>query len=166
MVFSYIRVIKGEDMKTFLLSGVILLGMLLNVNMVKAQDEGAAGIEEDLEYTYGSVVSSTPTEIVVSEYNYETDEEVQVTYTITPETKFSNIPGAADLAKDDNVDIYYKVADDKKIASMVTKDDTVYESEVAEGEDVAEDLSDEAPDPQTNAVNEVPTPVSGNETDG
>ena len=67
------------------------------------------------------------------------------------------------LVKDDNVDIYYKVTGGKKIAAMVTKDDTVYESEVAEGEDVIDDFSDDDVDPQTNSVNEVPAIVPGNE---
>ena len=150
-------------MKASLLTGMILLGILFNANLLKAEDEAVATIDEDLEYTYGSIINSSPAEIIVSEYNYETDEEVQMMYILSPETKFSNVAGATNLVKDDNVDIYYKVTGGKKIAAMVTKDDTVYESEVAEGEDVIDDFSDDDVDPQTNSVNEVPAIVPGNE---
>jgi hypothetical protein len=153
-------------MKTYLLIGMILSGVLFNASLLRAEEDVVAAIDEDLEYTYGSVMSSSSAEIIVSEYNYETDEEVQMTYIISPETKFSNVPGAADLVKDDNVDIYYKVTDDKKIAAMVTKDDTVYESEVAEAEDVVSDLSDDDVDSQTNSVNEIPVTAPGNEIKG
>ena len=147
-----------------------MTGIFFNVSVLKAAEEPAAEVpatvDEDLEYTYGSVISTSPTEIVVSEYNYETDEEVQMTYAVNPETKFSNVNSPQDLAKDDNVDIYYKVAPDgKKFATMITKDETVYESE-SNGEDVVDDLPDNTVEPETNATIEIPPATTGNETRG
>jgi hypothetical protein len=128
-------------MNKYLIILGISLGILCGVSSSKAQDNSVAvtDADETLEYTYGSVVSASPAEIVINEYNYETDEEVNMTYGVNAETKFNNIASPQDLAKDDNVDIYYKVAGDKKIAKMITKDDTVYDAEegTEEGDEAA-----------------------------
>lgn len=153
-------------MRKHFLIYALILGISLQVSPLQAAEEEAASIDEDLEYTYGSVVSSSPEQIVVSEYDYEADEEAQTTYIVKAETKFSNINAAADLTKDDNVDIYYKVADGQKVATMVTKDETVYDAQTGEEEDAGEVPEEESVEPQTNSATEVPDTTTGNETRG
>jgi hypothetical protein len=154
----------------FLIFGMTLgmiLGIFLffNAGVLKAAEEPAATIDEDLEYTYGSVVSSSAAEVVVTEYNYETDEEIQTPYTVSAETKFSNVGSAPDLVKGDNVDIYYKNIDEKKVATMITKDETVYESQPEE-ENLPGDVPTNSIEPSSNSTSDVPTPAGGNETTG
>jgi len=128
-------------MKKYLVIFGILTGISLSINLsTAAQDDTAADVDEALEYTYGSVVAVSPTQITISEYNYETDEEVQTSYAVDAETKVTNAASVQDLVKDDNVDVYYKVTTgDQKIAKMITKDDTAYdnESEAGPAEDEA-----------------------------
>lgn len=125
-------------MKKYLVIPGMIIGIFLNVQLSTAQDTPADDSGETLEYTYGSVVSVSPVQVIISEYNYESDEEVQVSYTINPETKFNNMTGVPDLTKEDNVDIYYKIVGDQKVATMITKDATVYENE-EEYEQIGED---------------------------
>ena len=136
-------------MKKYLLILGIVVNMFWGVGLLTAaEDDPAVNVDEALEYTYGSVVSASAAEVVISEYNYESDEEIQMTYVVNADTKFSNVNAAQDLLKDDNVDIYYKVIDDRKIATMITKDDTVYEEDpegaadenAADGVDTLNDL--------------------------
>ena len=145
-------------MNKYLIVLGIFLGVLGGATILKAQDNNLEGAnaEETLEYTYGSIVSASPVEVVINEYNYETDEESNVSYLINPETKFNNIDSAQSLVKDDNVDIYYKVIGDQRVARMITKDETVYDTEegLDEGEEVGnEQLTNEA-------TNSVPQPSS------
>ena len=150
--------------KYFLISGMIL-GILVSANIAQAEDNATVGIDESLEYTYGTVVSASPTAVIINEYNYESDEEVKVTYVVNADTKFSNIAAAVNLAKDDNVDIYYKSLGGQKVATMITKDETVYENE---GEKSEDDAVNDAPDNSTELQpnSDMNAPPSINETRG
>ena len=75
------------------------------------------------DYAYGEVVQSSNDQLVISEYDYEMDEELQVTYTINSQTAFTNVADAVKLAKGDAVEIYYKESNGKRVADMVIKDD-------------------------------------------
>ena len=135
-------------MKKYLVISGMITAIFLSVQFSTAQDNPGGDIDDTLEYTYGSVVSVSPAQVIISEYNYESDEEVQVPYGLNAETKFNNLSGVQDLAKDDNVDIYYKINGDQKIASMITKDETVYEDDSEEaGENEVNELSDDAINP-------------------
>ena len=124
-------------MKKYLVISGLIVGIFLSIQLSIAEDNPGEDVDDTLEYTYGSVVSVSPAQVIINEYNYESDEEVKVPYVLDAQTKFSNLAGVQDLAKDDNVDIYYKVTGDQRVASMVTKDETVYENE--ENADAGED---------------------------
>ena len=155
-------------MRKYLLIAGITIGIFLSANLLMAEDN-AENADEALEYTYGSVVSATPQTVVIKEYNYESDEDVQASYVINTETKFNNMVGVQDLAQDDNVDIYYKVVGNQKEAKMITKDETAYESEEADTmeEDSVNELSDNSVEPVSPPINlELPDQADVNETRG
>ncbi len=119
-------------------------------NMV--DDQGMAASEgEDITYSYGVVVAVSPTEIRVREYDYEKDEEIEVSYVVNEKTQFNNVNSGTELAIDDNVEIYYTETPDQKIASIVSKEEIVplEEDFVMEGENgeasVPEEATSEAP---------------------
>jgi len=104
--------------KYFFVSVCTLVFVFLGFVPLFAQYEA----EDEINYSYGVVVSSSPNQIVLLEYDYDRDEEVQVTYEINVDTKVENVESLDNLQKDDNVEIYYKEAEGKKIAVSVEKE--------------------------------------------
>ncbi len=109
------------------LSAVILCFLLGPVTFATAQNE------EEINYSYGIVVSHSPEQLVVLEYDYDSDEEIEVSYEINAETAVENVESLDKLQKDDGVEVYYREKDGKKIAVSIEKelitDDTVDFSE-------------------------------------
>jgi len=119
-------------MKKYFTVFAVLVSLWVGAPLAMAQNDAQEEedlLSEDLEYTYGSVVSVSPQTIVINEYNYESDQEIQVSYAISGETKFTKINSVEELVKDDNVDVYYKVVGEQKVAQLITKDDTSYGTE-------------------------------------
>jgi hypothetical protein len=81
------------------------------------------------DYSYGEVVKATDKDLSVLEYDYEMDEERTVNYSVNPETALTNIGKAAQLAKGDTVEVYFKDVGGAKMAQMIIKDDTANPAE-------------------------------------
>jgi hypothetical protein len=127
---------------------------------------GTAAVEpvapaEDINYSYGVVVSATANQIVLLEYDYDRDEEVQVVYTVDKSTELNNIGSMDQLKKDDNVEVYYKEANGQKMATSLEKEEIPAEEDIVGGagddqslgDDAAEDVTD-AQAPQTPAADQ------------
>jgi len=98
-------------------------------------EEAAPAVEDDnLMYTYGTVVSIAPEVMVINEYDFDSDSFKEVTYSLTADVQLSNVPAVTDIAAGDSVEVYYIVEGDKKIAKTIGKDE--------------EDILDEAEEPQ------------------
>ena len=78
--------------------------------------------EEEEEYSYGTVTSISGDQLVVSEYDFETDKDVDVTYTVDAKAEFENISKLADVKAGDSIEIDYVVRDSKKVATFVAVD--------------------------------------------
>lgn len=84
--------------------------------------------QEDTEYSYGTVVevNKDKNQISISEYDWETDSEMTVTYSMGPDVKLENVDLLEKIAPDTYVDVEYIVAEDgKKVAKVIS----VYETE-------------------------------------
>ena len=100
---------------------LLIIFCLFSANFAfSVQEEGG----DNSDYSYGEVVSVDQQDISVLEYDYEMDEEKTVSYHIKPETALINLKKAADLAKGDTVEIYFKDEGGVKVAQMIIKDDT------------------------------------------
>ncbi len=75
--------------------------------------------EESYEYSYGAVKSVSPSQIVISEYDYTKDQEIDVIYAVDAETTFENVDSTANIAIGEIVDVEYTVKDGKNIARTV-----------------------------------------------
>ena len=95
----------------------------------------------DTEFSYGTVKSITGNQIVVSEYDYDSDKDVEATYTTTADTKLENVKSVQEIAVGDSVDIDFAVKNGQKVASALT-----VEKPTDESEDVALDLQDKQPE--------------------
>ena len=79
-----------------------------------------AQVEEETEYTWGIVSSVSSDQIVISEYDYDTEKEIEVTYAITSDTELKNVDSLKDIAIGGNVDIEYVVREEKRVAKIIS----------------------------------------------
>jgi len=61
----------------------------------------------------------TSNQIIIAEYDDETDKELEVTYTIDPEVELKNVNALKDISVGDSVDIEYVVRNGKKVAKVI-----------------------------------------------
>ena len=71
--------------------------------------------EEDTEYTYGTVTKIAGDQVTISEYDFEADKDVEMTYQVDPKAEFENVKSAAEVKVGDNIEIDYLVKDGKKV---------------------------------------------------
>lgn len=92
---------------------LLLLGFILFANSLPIV---SLAQEEETEYSLGTVKSISSGRIIITEYDYDTEEEINVTYTITPNVKLDNVKSLKEIAVGDDVWIDYVIKDGKKIA--------------------------------------------------
>ena len=93
-----------------------------NAEDQSANDEDMLKDNDEMSYSYGSVVSTAADKIVLSEYDYESDQDVEVSYQVAAETTVENVKAITDLVKGDNVEIFFKEVDGAKKAQVITKE--------------------------------------------
>lgn len=108
-------------MKKYLIAALAVIVVLLAVfkwDLLSAQ-------EEELGYSYGTVISSISSDhqikIIVREYDYEKEEEVDIAYTIDPkvELELEGVASLKDIAVGNSVEIDYIVRDGKNVAKVI-----------------------------------------------
>lgn len=99
-----------------------------------------APAEEETEFSYGTVKSITGDQLVVSEYDYDSDKDIDVTYSVPANTTFEGVASLAEVAAGDAVDIDFLIQGDQKVASAITVEKPTAEDEgaVALGADAGE----------------------------
>jgi len=104
-------------------AAVLVLGFLVcSVSSVSLGQE-----EEEIEYSWGTVISVSSNRITVSEHDYDSGKEVAVTYIVDPEVEFINVELLKDIAVDDSIEINYVVRDGKKVAKLIAVEKSSYE---------------------------------------
>ncbi|MBL7132091.1 MAG: hypothetical protein ISS45_11950 [Candidatus Omnitrophica bacterium] len=104
---------------------VLMLGFL----MCSTPGISLAQEEEETEYSWGAVSSVSSNQVVITEYDYDSDEGVEVTYTVDPNAELKNVDSLKDIAAGDNVDIEYVVRNGKKVAKIITVEKSSSEEE-------------------------------------
>ncbi|MBU4140602.1 MAG: hypothetical protein KKA80_01760, partial [Candidatus Omnitrophica bacterium] len=93
-------------MKRYLvIAAVLALGLLICSGISLAQEEA----EEDLGYSWGIVSSISSDRIVVIEYDYDTREDINVTYTLGPKVDLKNVESLKDIKEGDSIEIDYMI---------------------------------------------------------
>ena len=113
-------------MKRYLVVAAILV---LSLSVCFLSSMSLAQEEEEMEYSWGTVSKVSSNQIVVPQYDYESGEEVDVTYTVDPNVELENVDSLKSIAVGDNVDINYVIKGDKRIAKVITVEKTSYEEE-------------------------------------
>jgi hypothetical protein len=100
-------------------------GIGFNPAFVPAQEKQEA---QDLSvYTFGVVKQVSAERIVISEYDYTADKEVDVEYIINGGTQFINVSSAGDIQPGDEVEIVFVDEQGKKTAQSVSLDEEMAE---------------------------------------
>ncbi|MCB9747449.1 MAG: hypothetical protein H6755_03480 [Candidatus Omnitrophica bacterium] len=121
------------------LIGLVLMMLVLYIPGASAQED-----MENLRYAYGSIVKVTPNEISISEYNYETDQEVVSVYVLNEESVLEDMESVNEITVGEEVEIMYEEKGSEKIIVMLSKasdlDDDALEYNV---DGVEEDMQEE-----------------------
>ncbi|MFA5261633.1 MAG: hypothetical protein WC450_10430 [Candidatus Omnitrophota bacterium] len=109
--------------KVFMVLGVLLLTgiVMTNTSAVYAQEE------EMEEYSWGTVAEISSDQIVIVEYNYETEEEQNETYMIAPDVELLGISALSEIKVGDAVEFRYSMQGDKKVILAIGLDKSVME---------------------------------------
>ena len=75
---------------------------------------------EDTEDSWGTVSSLSSNQLVVSEYDYDSEVEVDVTYAVGPEVEVKNVDSLKNITVGDSVDIEYVIKYGKKVAKIIS----------------------------------------------
>jgi len=102
-------------MGRYLIVSLLVLFSLISFvpTIVQAQEE------EETEYSWGTVTSVSSNQIVITEYDYNSDEESDVAYTLAPYVKLDNVNSLKDIAIGDEVWVDYVVTEGKKVAVSI-----------------------------------------------
>ena len=95
--------------------------------MANTEMESPESPEDDLMVTYGTVVSVSPQQIVILEYDFDLDADVEMTYVIDENTQLEDIDSLDELQVDDAVEIVYEEKDGVKKAMVIKKEDFALE---------------------------------------
>ena len=132
------------------LIAVLVLAVALFVPAVYAEEPAPAAAdapgqfaEEETEFSFGTVKSTSDNQLVVTEYDYESNADVDVTYVVNAQTEFENAASLKEVAVGDSVDIDFLVDGNAKSAVAITVEKPLTEEEEAALETAVEDV--EAP---------------------
>lgn len=118
----------------------IMGGMVLTLLFLTCYASGAPlSQEEELQYSWGSVGGLSSNQIIVKEYDYESEEEVDVTYAIDPEVKIQNVNSLEEIAVGDSVGINFVVRNGEKVAKVIVVEKSSYEKEYTPSETYEEE---------------------------
>lgn len=112
-------------MKRYIIGATILALLFLMCHMSGV----SLAQEEELEYSWGKVSNLSSNQIIVKEYDYERDEEVDVTYVIDPNVKIENVDSLEEITIGDNVGIDFVVRNSEKVAKVIIVEKSSYEEE-------------------------------------
>ncbi|MFH1776130.1 MAG: hypothetical protein ABH952_00990 [Candidatus Omnitrophota bacterium] len=78
--------------------------------------------EDNVEYSWGIVKNVSAGKIVVVEYDYNTDEEMEVSYVVNSAVTFNGVQSLQDISADDELEIEYVTENNKRIAKVISVD--------------------------------------------
>ena len=76
--------------------------------------------EEDVEYAWGTAKTISSNQIVVIEYDYDNDQDIEATYSVDPKVELRGVNSLKDITAGDSLDIEYVIQSGKKIAKVIT----------------------------------------------
>lgn len=124
-------------MKKYLVAAAVLAVALLLCQMsslsLAQEAEKAEEVEktekaEEVEYSWGTVSSISADQLVVKEYDYDSDAEIDVTYIVDSNLKLKNVDSLKNITVGSSVEIDYVTKGDKKMAKVISVEPSYEES--------------------------------------
>jgi len=110
-------------MKKLLL--IFFLGLLIlpiiNITVSIAQDANIEELGDIEEFAYGQVLSISSSNVVVKEFDYDKEIEIEVSYKINSDTEFENVGSYNEIVVGDDVEIDYIQKEGINIAINIAK---------------------------------------------
>ncbi|HNV23694.1 MAG TPA: hypothetical protein PLH56_03030 [Candidatus Omnitrophota bacterium] len=78
-------------------------------------------VEDDQLFGFGQVVEISKQAMTLLEYDFETDQELQIVYVLNEQTALDNIASLDEIKVDDEIGVNYEEKDGKKIAKTIFK---------------------------------------------
>lgn len=78
-------------------------------------------MEDDQLFGFGQVVEISKQAMTLLEYDFETDQELQIVYVLNEQTALDNIASLDEIKVDDEIGVNYEEKDGKKIAKTIFK---------------------------------------------
>lgn len=99
---------------SFLVVFLILLGICLVLN------SPARAQEEPSDYAYGTVAGISTDKLLVVEYDYGQDIEMEKTYLFDSQVKLKNVSSITEILVGDNVEIDYFIQGGNRMAQVIS----------------------------------------------
>ena len=110
--------------------GMLALFLGMGAGILRAQEQGQAEAQvqaparpsaqapaaPEPDYTFGVVKSVAADQIVITEFDYDTEKEVEAAYQIDPQVQLGDVASLQEIKAGDEVDIDYVTRDGKKVA--------------------------------------------------
>lgn len=106
----------------FVLLTIVILTAGNQLIIAQESQESQEPQESDVDYAWGTVVSVSETQIVIKEYDYESDAETDVVYTIDPAVELENMSSITELKQGDMVSLSYVYQNGKQVVVSVELD--------------------------------------------
>jgi len=91
--------------------------------------KGMAQNDDETLIELGTISRVEAGQLVIKEYNYDTNSDEDMKYVINDKTQFENIKSLADLKAGDSVEVFYEEAGGNKVALSVSKEENYDDDE-------------------------------------
>jgi hypothetical protein len=92
--------------------------------VVTTESNIGATTETEMDYSYGAVTSITAKKIIIKEYDYENDTEIDIEYLLDPKLELYNIDAIENIDAGDIAVVDFVLDGDNKIAKILTVEKT------------------------------------------
>lgn len=109
--------------------GLAFLAMVGFLNSVVSFRPVHAQDVDDYYYSFGRVVRVEESTIVIAEYDYDREEEVEVSFLIDSQTVLEDIDSLNQITIGEEIEILYEIVDEKAVARRIAKVEALPEDE-------------------------------------
>ncbi|MEW5759105.1 MAG: hypothetical protein AB1755_06570 [Candidatus Omnitrophota bacterium] len=101
--------------KKILIFLVIFLLALTSISFAEG-----SGLQEEIDYSYGRIVSISDSKLELSEYDYDKNIEITNVYLLDPAVEIRNTKALNELSAGDNIEIDFIIKNNEKIIKVIT----------------------------------------------
>jgi cold shock CspA family protein len=111
-------------MRKWFALAVVLSLLFVNTPVGYTQEQQEQQEQEediDINIAYGFVSQIKQDSVVILEYDYDTDQEIENEYFVNSSTEYEDVAGIAELVSGDEVEITFVQEDGKRTATLIVK---------------------------------------------